>query len=35
MFIEEKIAYYNTAGREAEEGIQKRKVLKRKDAANT
>ena len=31
MSIEEKIAYYNTAGREVEEEIQKRKALKRKD----
>ena len=34
MSIEEKIAYYNTAGREAEEEIQKRKALKRKDVVN-
>ena len=34
MSIEEKIAYYNTAGREAEEEIQKRKALKRKDVVS-
>ena len=34
MSIEEKIAYYNTAGRETEEEIQKRKALKRKDVIN-
>ena len=34
MSIEEKIAYYNTAGREAEEEIQKRKALKQKAVVN-
>ena len=34
MSIEEKIAYYNTAGMEAEEEIQRRKVLKRKAVVN-
>ena len=34
MTIEEKIAYYNTAGLEAEEEIQRRKALKRKAVVN-
>ena len=34
MTIEEKIEYYNTAGREAEAEIQKRKALKRKAIVN-
>ena len=34
MTIEEKIAYYNTAGMEAEKEIQRRRALKRKIVAN-
>ena len=34
MSMEEKIAYYNTAGIEAEQEIQKRRALKRKIAIN-
>ena len=35
MTMEEKITYYNTAGLEAEEEIQRRKALKRKAVVNT
>ena len=34
MTMEEKIAYYNTAGLEAEEEIQRRRALKRKAVVN-
>ena len=34
MTIEEKLAYYNSAGGEAEQEIQRRRALKRKVAAN-
>lgn len=34
MTMEEKIAYYNTAGMEAEKEIERRRALKRKVAVN-
>ena len=34
MTIEEKIAYYNNSGKEAEREIERRRALKRKTAAN-
>lgn len=34
MTLEEKLAYYNTAGMEIEKEIQRRKALKRKNAVN-
>lgn len=34
MTIEEKIAYYNSAGREAEKEIQRRRGLKQKAVVN-
>lgn len=34
MTMEEKIAYYNTAGMEAEEEIERRRALKRKSVVN-